>query len=98
MGASVRSFCGAIDPPSPVISVVMPCESLLSERLSIKSEVSDCPSMSINPGATSQARGVNHALGASSLPACPWQRCGRRARPRPRPTTDCPPRPECVHS
>src|ERR1700677_3420199 len=38
--------------PSPVISVVIPCESLLNERLSISKDISDCPSMSINPGET----------------------------------------------
>src|SRR6267378_3051880 len=48
----VFSFCGAMEPPSPVISVVMPCESLLRERLSIKREASDWPSMSMKPGAT----------------------------------------------
>src|SRR5438552_14776407 len=48
----VFSFCGAIDPPSPVISVVIPWESLLSERLSRSRETSDWPSMSMKPGAT----------------------------------------------
>jgi len=38
---SVRWFCAAAEAPSLVISVVIPCESLLNERLSISSASSD---------------------------------------------------------
>ena len=38
--------------PSPVISVVMPCVSLLTACLSMSRLVSDWPSMSMKPGAT----------------------------------------------
>src|SRR5215472_4482529 len=32
----------------------MPCDSLLKERLSMSSAISDCPSMSMNPGETTR--------------------------------------------
>ena len=46
------AFMGAMEPPSPVTSVVMPCRIFDSTRLSIRSTASDCPSMSMKPGAT----------------------------------------------
>src|SRR5271167_1660980 len=41
-----------MEPPSPVISDVMPWESLLRERLSRRRADSDWPSMSMKPGET----------------------------------------------
>ena len=64
------SFCGAIEAPSPVISVVMPCDNLLSERLSTSRAISDWPSMSIKPGETTrpEASIVRLALAPARLP------------------------------
>ena len=50
----MRAFCGAIELPSPVISVVMPCVILLAARLSTSRLYSDCPIMSMKPGATTR--------------------------------------------
>ena len=50
--ASIWSFTGAIDTPSPVISVVMPWVILLAARLSTSTLNSDWPSRSMKPGAT----------------------------------------------
>ncbi len=51
--ARVRSFCGASEPPSPAIIVVMPCRSLLSALIgSSRSGRLLPPIMSTNPGAT----------------------------------------------
>jgi len=47
---------GATEPPSPVISVVTPCVTLLNTRLSIRTFPSDWPSMSMKPGATINPR------------------------------------------
>jgi hypothetical protein len=46
------SFIGATEAPSPVTSVVIPCRTLDSTRLSTKRFISDWPSMSMKPGAT----------------------------------------------
>ena len=48
----IRSLTGAMDSPSPVISVVTPIMTLLIARGSISTYCSDCPSMSMKPGAT----------------------------------------------
>ncbi len=45
---------GAIDEPSPVISVVIPCVILLAARGSTSTLNSDWPSMSMKPGATTR--------------------------------------------
>ena len=50
--AIIWSFTGAIDTPSPVISVVMPWVILLAARLSTSTLNSDWPSRSMKPGAT----------------------------------------------
>ena len=49
---SVVSLTGAAEPPSPVTSEVMPWRTLDSAALSASSVISDWPSMSMNPGAT----------------------------------------------
>ena len=49
---SVASLTGAADPPSPVTSEVMPWRILDSAELSASSVISDWPSMSMKPGAT----------------------------------------------
>jgi hypothetical protein len=61
---------GAIEPPSPVISVVTPCVILLAARGSTRTLNSDCPSMSMKPGATTRfdASIVVVALRPSSSP------------------------------
>ena len=48
----IRSFTGAIEVPSPVISVVTPCMIFDAARPSTRTLNSDWPSMSMNPGAT----------------------------------------------
>jgi hypothetical protein len=45
------SLIGAIEPPSPVTSVVIPWRIFDSTRLSTRRWSSDCPSMSMKPGA-----------------------------------------------
>jgi hypothetical protein len=50
----MRALTGAIDEPSPVISVVIPCVILLAARGSTSTLYSDCPSMSMKPGATTR--------------------------------------------
>src|ERR1700733_9849813 len=59
-----------MEPPSPVISLVMPCDNLLKERLSISKDSSDCPSISMNPGLTTSpdASMTRLALAPSSVP------------------------------
>ena len=57
------SVCGEIDPPSPVISVVIPCDSLLSERLSMSKRDFRLPQHVDEPRGNHQALGINHALG-----------------------------------
>ena len=50
--AMIASFSGAGEPPSPVISVVIPWK-IFDGRLGFtRMVISDCPSMSMNPGAT----------------------------------------------
>ena len=46
------SLTGAIDSPSPVTSVVIPCRIFDSTRLSTRRFSSDWPSMSMKPGVT----------------------------------------------
>ena len=53
-GVLVLPLIGAIDSPSPVISVVTPIMTLLIARGSISRYVSDWPSMSMKPGATTR--------------------------------------------
>ena len=50
---------GAIELPSPVISVVMPCVILLAARLSTSTLYSDWPIMSTKPGAITSRRRVD---------------------------------------
>ncbi len=45
-----------MEPPSPVTSVVTPCMTLLIARGSMRTFCSDCPSMSMKPGATTSPR------------------------------------------
>ena len=54
LSAIIRAFVGAMERPSPVISVVMPWVILLAARLSTSTLYSDWPSMSMNPGATTR--------------------------------------------
>ena len=48
----MASFSGATEPPSPVISVVMPWKIFDGRCGSTRIVSSDCPSMSMKPGAT----------------------------------------------
>jgi hypothetical protein len=48
----IFALTGAMEWPSPVISVVMPWVILLAARLSTRTLNSDWPSMSMKPGAT----------------------------------------------
>src|SRR6266545_4335860 len=50
----IFSSIGAIDSPSPVTSVVMPWVILDAARPSTRTLYSDCPSRSMNPGATTR--------------------------------------------
>ena len=50
----MTSLSGAIEPPSPVISVVIPWVILLAARGSTRTLYSDWPSMSMKPGATTR--------------------------------------------
>src|SRR5207249_6240130 len=50
----MRALTGAMELPSPVSSVVIPCVILLAARGSTSTLYSDCPSMSMNPGATTR--------------------------------------------
>ena len=50
----MRAFTGAMDLPSPVISVVMPCVIFDAARPSTSTKSSDWPSMSMKPGATTR--------------------------------------------
>jgi hypothetical protein len=50
--AIIALSSGAMDSPSPVISVVIPWKILEGTRGSTSIVSSDCPSMSMNPGAT----------------------------------------------
>jgi len=49
---TMASLSGAADPPSPVISVVMPWKIFDGSVGSTSTVSSDCPSMSMKPGAT----------------------------------------------
>ena len=51
--AIIASLTGAIEAPSPVTSVVMPCVIFEAARLSTRTLYSDCPSRSMKPGTTS---------------------------------------------
>src|SRR5579863_10039189 len=48
----MASLSGAAEPPSPVISEVMPWKIFEGRRGSTRMVISDCPSMSMKPGAT----------------------------------------------
>ncbi len=50
----MRAFTGAMDLPSPVISVVTPCVIFDAARPSTSTKSSDWPSMSMKPGATTR--------------------------------------------
>jgi hypothetical protein len=50
----IFSSIGAIDSPSPVTSVVMPWVIFEAARPSTRTLYSDCPSRSMNPGATTR--------------------------------------------
>src|SRR6476661_6315570 len=50
----IASFSGATDPPSPVISVVMPWKIFDGRCGATMIVNSDCPSMSMKPGATTR--------------------------------------------
>ena len=66
----IASLSGAGEPPSPVISVVIPWK-IFDGRLGFTRMLSsDCPSMSMNPGATTApaASTVRFALAPSSRP------------------------------
>ena len=52
----VASVAGAAEPPSPVISEVIPWRIFDSARLSASSVISDWPSMSMKPGAIMRSR------------------------------------------
>src|ERR1035441_688985 len=62
-----KRILGAIEAPSPVISVVIPCDSLLNARLSISSAISDCPSISTKPGQTTRPE-----ASITRLALAPW--------------------------
>ena len=66
----IESFNGPADPPSPVISVVMPWKILEGTLGLTRMDSSDCPSMSMNPGATTipAASTVWRAAAPSNLP------------------------------
>ncbi len=59
----MASLSGATEPPSPVISVVIPWKIFDGRRGSTRMVSSDCPSMSMNPGATTMPCGVDRPLG-----------------------------------
>ena len=62
----MRALRGAIELPSPVTSVVMPWVILLAARLSTRTLYSDCPIMSMKPGATTSR---SHRPGGGAAPS-----------------------------
>jgi hypothetical protein len=93
-----RSLIGAMEPPSPVTSVVTPIITLLIARGSMRTFCSDCPSMSMKPGATTSPRAsivrFARAQGATREPDAHdavARRLRPRGRPRARPVHDAPP-------
>src|SRR5215469_2848008 len=66
----MRSLSGAMEPPSPVISVVIPWKIFEGKCGFTRMVISDCPSMSMNPGATTMpwASMVCLAAATGSLP------------------------------
>ena len=63
----MASFSGAIEDPSPVISVVMPWKILEGRCGLTRIVISDCPSMSMNPGATTMPRASIVRLAGASV-------------------------------
>src|SRR6202521_4958027 len=74
----MRWLTGAIELPSPVISVVIPWVILLAARLSTRTLYSDCPSMSMKPGVIT-SREASMRRRARAVPSCPPTARPRRA-------------------
>ncbi len=63
----MRAFTGAMDLPSPVISVVTPCVIFEAARPSTSTKSSDWPSMSMKPGATTSPVTSTRVVAAARL-------------------------------
>src|ERR1700687_1225104 len=57
----MASFSGAMDSPSPVISVVIPWKIFEGRRESTRMVYSDCPSMSMKTGSNNHAARIDGA-------------------------------------